>query len=64
MDCSWIAHTAHGLLILLMECSWSPWEGVGECKVLLDWKNWLQQQNPCTLSHRSRNTKVDEQGAD
>ena len=31
MECSW---TAHGLLILLMECSWSPWEGVGECKVL------------------------------
>ena len=42
IDCSW---TAHGLLILLMECSWSahgvnehcswsPWEGVGECKVL------------------------------
>src|ERR1700691_3032253 len=31
MDCSW---TAHGLLIVLMECSWSPWEFVGECKVL------------------------------
>jgi hypothetical protein len=31
MDCSW---NAHGFLILLIECSRSPWEGVGVCKVL------------------------------
>src|ERR1700676_1274746 len=34
MECSW---TAHGLLIVLMECSWSPWEPMGECKVLNSW---------------------------
>ena len=41
-DCSWTPHRvfmdcrkySHGLLIVLMECSWSPWERVGECKVL------------------------------
>ena len=31
MECLW---SAHGLHIECSYCSWSPWEGVGECKVL------------------------------
>ena len=30
-----LSSTAHGLHGLHVECSWSPWEGVGECKVLI-----------------------------
>ena len=28
-----------------MECSWSPWEGVGECKVLVKCKHAVAERH-------------------